>query len=209
MSYNGSSESATWEGRWISDYTYNVLFGQMRTSGVEEALSAPLLLAADNSVVISALVNPVTQQALLNPAWVYPTAALSSGLVEKWQAMQAENWTEDQLSAGAVSYHLRLRNASGTTLADYTLTPIENEVHEDETYHLVFMQTFSAPVGTVTRLDLMADSTVLATLRPGASAPAVTILQPAGGEVYTDQMTINWRASDPDADDRFLFNVQY
>jgi hypothetical protein len=210
MSYNGRSQSATWQGRWISDYTYKALFNRIMASEEFELLDPTAPAATDDSVLVSALIDPVSRQGWLNPAWVYPTSALSSGLLEKWQAWQAENWDENQLFTSAVvSYHLRLKNSAGTVLADFSLTPLETEVHQDETYKLAFMQTFSAPTGEVTRLDLMADSTIIASLTPGAGAPAVTILQPAGDEVFDEQMTLRWLATDPDAGDRLHFNIQY
>ena len=209
MSYSGRNESATWQGRWISDYTYNALFNRVRTSSDLEVYIQPSLTDATNSVLVNASIDPDTQQGVLNPAWVFPTGALSSGMLEKWEAMLAVEQLASEMSTAAVNYHLRLRDGGGNTLADYALTPLETEIHHDEVLDLTFMQTFAAPAGSVRRLDLMADSSIIATLEPGPAAPMVNILEPAGGETYVDQMTIRWTASDPDPNDHLLFTIQY
>ncbi len=212
MSYSGWSESATWQGRWVSDYTYGAMFGRFLAAESPEASTLSSLAPDASNVLIGANVDPLAGQGVLFPAWVFPTTALSQGLQEKWQAMQASAFDAQMLSvesAEAVSYHVRLVDAGNATLADYTLTPIDTEEHQTEAHNLVFLQTFSAPTGEVARLDLMADTSVLYSLQPGSQPPTLNILQPAGGEVYTDSMTISWQADDADPDDSLLFNVQY
>lgn len=210
MSYSGRGQSATWQGRWVTDYTYRAMFG--RFSALEQLLASAnpssLALAASN-VLISASVDPAANEGVLNPAWVFPTTALSQGILEKWQALNAPAFDAATLSAAAPTYHVRLLDSGGATLADYTLTPLSTEVHEDEARNLAFLGTFAAPTGEVARLDLMSDSTILSSLTPGSQVPVVSIQQPAGGEVYTNSMTISWQASDPDVGDHLLFNLQY
>lgn len=190
---------------WVSDYTYKAMFGRFAAL---KLAGPPALAAASDAVLVSAAVDPASGKGILNFAWVYPTSGMSLDMLNKWQSQIAQPFEARTASPQAVNYHLRLLNASGGTLADFTLTPLNAESHTGETHGLVFQQTFSAPAGAVSRLDLMAGNAVLASRTPGATAPAVQILQPSGGEVYNNSMTISWQASDTDGD-ALLFNLQY
>ncbi len=210
MSYSpDDSEAPDWQGRWVSDYTYTAMFGRFSTLQELAPAGPPSPAAAQESVLISAIIDATGTNGKLNPTWVFPVTALSQGILEKWDALAGSPSNAGTQSTLADSYHVRLLDGAGTELADYDLTPMEVEIHADETRGLSFLQTFSAPAGAVTRLELMADDALLSSLEPGAAAPELSILLPAGGEVFTGSMTISWQASDPDAGDDLWFNVQY
>jgi hypothetical protein len=190
--------------QWASDYTYKAMYGRFPTS---EITTAPELVNAADAVLISANVNPELNSATLHYTWVYPTSGMSQN-IPKVGELIAQPFVESAANPNAVNYHLRLLDSGGSTLADITLAPLPVEVHSGETRDLSFQQTFAAPAGIVARMELMADAAVLVSREPGVASPEVEILLPAGGEVFTDSMTISWQASDPD-EDVLLFNVQY
>ena len=208
--------------RWISDYTFrgimNGISGVALTatnrSAALRATRAPQLAAASDIVLVTGVITPTAGQADLNYSWVYPNAALSRKLLGKWQTYAAPAATQARTQA-AGTYHLRLLDAGGTVLDDRTVTPVESDLHGDQTatidQHTVqtFALTFPAPAGQVARMELLQASTLLANLQPGSAAPAVSIISPAGGETIDNSMTLSWRASDADPSDRLLFSVQY
>lgn len=191
--------------RWASDYTYKAMYGRFATS---EVASSPVLSAAAEAVLFSANVNTALNVGELHYAWVYPTAGMSSNMLGKWEKLLAPPYIQSAANPNAVNYHLRLMDASSATLADYALTPLSVDEYLDEESSLIFQQTFTAPTGVVARMELMADEAVLVSREPGVTLPEVDIQLPAGGEVFTDAMTISWQASDPD-EDILLFNIQY
>ncbi|HEX9091184.1 MAG TPA: hypothetical protein VF831_06830, partial [Anaerolineales bacterium] len=205
----GPTEAADYmsyaDDRWASDYTYKAMYNNF---GVLEAASPGVLASSAEAVLISANVNPELDLATLHYAWIYPTVGMSQNVLGKWEQLRAEPYREGQASPDAVNYHLRLLSPYSAVLADYTLTPIQVESHFGETQALTFQQTFAAPAGTVARLELMADTSVLVSRDVGIASPVVTILSPSGGETFSDAMTISWQASDPD-EDILLFNLQY
>ena len=205
----GPTEAADYmsydDNRWASDYTYKAMYNNF---GLADASAPGVLASAAEAVLISANVNPELDLATLHYSWVYPTIGMSQNVLGKWEGLRAEPYQANLASPDAVNYHLRLLDAGGAALADYTLTPIDVESHFGETQALSFQQTFAAPAGTVARMELMADSSILVSRDVGTASPVITILQPVGGETFSDAMTISWQASDPD-EDILLFNLQY
>lgn len=57
------------------------------------------------------------------------------------------------------------------------------------------------PAAAVARLELMSGEIVLASLQPGSSVPAVSIISPAGGETIDTAMTLAWSATDANVAD--------
>jgi hypothetical protein len=220
-------QATTWRGRWVSDYNYERIFGVQGSladpSSSTAATQAVDLSAAASVVFVSGSVDPGVGDSALDYAWVYPTGALSHRMLQKWQMLASPDWSEDQIHAESVSYHLRLLDPAGGVLADHTIEPlvsleslgsnslesVEYNAQTDETEPFTFVATFPAPEGEVARLELMADEDVLASLEPGSSTPSISVLQPSGGETFDTDLTISWQASDPDEDDHLLYNVQY
>jgi len=198
MSYAGD--------RWASDYTYKAMYNHVSAAATA---STSVLSAAANAVQISAKVNTALGESVLDYAWVYPTAGMSQNILGKWESLLAQPFIQSAVNPDLVSYHVRLLDSGGGTLADYVLTPMALDEYAGNASTLIFQQTFDAPAaGMVARLDLMADTTVLVSRQVGTSAPAVTILAPAGGETFSDSLAISWQASDPDGD-VLLYNLQY
>ena len=207
--------------RWISDYTFRGIMGDIPNAALADegraatqAARVPQLAAAAGAVLVTGVVTTTVGQGELSYGWVYPTAALGQGLIRKWQAHAAPT---AQLGAplAAPRYHLRLLDPSGAVLDDREVTLAESDLHGDQLAHVgqhdvqTFALTFPAPAGPVARMELMQDSTLLASLQPGGGAPTVSVLSPAGGETIDGALTLSWRASDPDPNDKLLFSVQY
>jgi hypothetical protein len=201
--------------RWISDFTWRAMLNAIPNPAAAQATDAalpdmqpqtPNLAAAASVVMVSGAVDTANPaNSALDYAWVLPTGAVSQGMVRKWQRNAAPTVGSSTLAAG--NYHLRLLDAGGNVLDDRALTL--NDTMDDSGPVRPFLITFPAPSGQVARIELLDGNVVLAQLRPGANPPTVTLITPAGGETFDSQMTISWRASDPDSGDRLLFTVQY
>jgi hypothetical protein len=201
--------------RWISDFTWRAMLNAIPNPAAAQATDAalpdmqpqtPNLAAAASVVMVSGAVDTANPaNSALDYAWVLPTGAVSQGMVRKWQRNAAPTVGNSMLAAG--NYHLRLLDAGGNVLDDRTLTL--NDTMDDSGPVRPFLTTFPAPSGQVARIELLDGSVVLAQLQPGANPPTITLITPAGGETFDSQMTISWRASDPDSGDRLLFTVQY
>jgi hypothetical protein len=202
---------------WVSDYTWEAFFDELpvgppqSTSSQLAPTAAPEqvdLTTSDTVVMIGGLVAPSLNQGRLNYAWVFPTDGVSSQVLEKLQAI-AVPADEASPEAPVSQYLLRLRDANGAVVADHVFVPdiVVDDPSPDQ--QAGFLLSFPAPDVPVAQIDLLIWGTAVDSLTPGPSMPSVEILQPAGGETFDDQMTIVWRATDADVDDRLLFTVQY
>jgi predicted outer membrane repeat protein len=207
--------------RWTSDYTWNALFNKIGngeqtaeqpTSDVagENAVTVrrkPDLTGASNAVLVSGAVISGTNYGILNYAWTFPVSALSANSLSRWQEMvaPARYSVVQQSISETAGYHLRLLDGVGALLDDLVIELLP----ADGTDTAVFALTSPAPVSEVARLELMHGDVLMAAVQSGVQPPRVTILQPAGGEVFTKPFTITWQASDPDPGDQVLFTVQY
>ncbi len=187
---------------WTSDYTWRAIFNTVSTAAA--SLPQADLSAAAAAVFVTGGVDPIAATGTLNYAWVYPTTAMSAGMLEKWQQATAGLQAADRQTE---DIHLRLLGPDGAMLADQPVTLLESDDHDTETQ--AFVLTFPAPEATVARVELVMDGTVLDSREPGTAFPTVSVQQPAGGEVISDTLTLQWQAADPDPGDALLFNVQY
>jgi hypothetical protein len=210
--------------RWVSDYNWKSLFGKINALAADQPAAPsgaqPNLADASTVVMLTGAITPTTNQGALNYAWTVITGALSSHVLNKWQAAASPALNNSIMQPNApltVTYHLRLFDNNNVMLDDRVVTLQDSHIHPDNLAGVTaddspvknFALTFPAPVGTVARLDLLADETLLARLQPGLSMPALSIVKPAGGETFNNQMTIIWNGTDADTNDRLLFNVQY
>ena len=199
---------------WISDYTWRALFGRINSAAVSATASQEQdataqtraqVAAAASVVYITGSINPTANTGSLDYGWVYPSAALSQGIRTKLLRNAASQVSENTRAAG--SYSLRLRDAAGTLLDERAITL--QTTSDGDGGAQPFILTFPAPAAAVARLELVSGGTVLASLTPGSAAPTLNILSPAGGETIDNSITLSWRSSDPDANDKLLFSVQY
>ncbi len=200
---------------WVSDYTWRGLFGGInmvarntstQQSAVAMAQTRSELAAADSVVYITGSVDLTANTGSLDYAWVYPANTLTQGMQTKLQESAAPRAGEVAPQADT-TYTLRLRDAANTLLDERVVT-LQDTADGDSSAE-PFALTMPAPTTAVARLELVSGDSVIATLEPGSGAPTITILNPTGGETITNQMTLSWQASDPDASDSLLFTVQY
>ena len=190
---------------WTSDYTYRALFNGIanRQSVASVGAEKANLAAASALVYLSGIVDPVANTGSLDYAWVFPDGALSAGMRRKAAQLDA---TVAYSAAAARSYTVVLLDASGATLASRDFVPPETSDHDGSARG--FNLVLPAPNGIVARIELRDGATVLATRAPGAGAPTIALLAPAGGASFDRQLTLSWQASDPD-NDPLLYSVQY
>ncbi|MBX2997302.1 MAG: IPT/TIG domain-containing protein [Caldilineaceae bacterium] len=196
--------------RWISDYNWRALLDSIPNwdRGARAQAEAPRLAQADEVVLISGWVDTQDPAAsTLNHAWVFPSASVSGAMIAKWQRTAAPSLAEAQAAGIATNLHLRLLAADGAILDERAVLLMDaaDETGPQRGFYL----TFPAPVGPVSRIELRDGDLLLSSLQPGPNPPTVQVLAPTGGTVVDETMTISWRASDADAEDRLLFTVQY
>ncbi|MFN8482327.1 MAG: IPT/TIG domain-containing protein [Anaerolineae bacterium] len=210
--------------RWTSDWTWKGILaeipggyrGSPDQPGLAAAKPSPRpasdaaaaeLAAASDAVLIRGVINPAPGQSSLGYAWVAPTAAVSRRMLAKWQANAASAYVALRLPKAAGAYHLRLLGAGGAVLDDRAITlPTTSDPPGSG---VPFFLSFPAPTGSVESLMLMDGETELARRTPGSRSPTLSIVTPSGGETFDADLTLAWRASDPDAADSLLFSVQY
>jgi hypothetical protein len=195
--------------KWTSDYTWKALFNSLSASAA--ASPAPLSssqAASANQVLVTGAVTPTASTGTLGYAWNLPTSTLNAQALAQWQQSSSSNGGNAPDSPAA-TYHIRLLDANGNTLLDQPVAPTAPDIHNLPSPAQVFLAAFPAPSGTVARIELLQDSTLLFSRSPGSSVPAVKVLQPAGGEVITNQLNLSWQAQDPDPGDVLHYAIQY
>lgn len=188
---------------WYSDYTWKAIFNKTRDP-VFVPPQTPLATVAGDLVRIAGLIDTENNLGSLDYAWTLPAEATSNSQRQQWLDELTPAWESHSV---AVSYHVQLLDSGGQVLADQI---VETSAAEDgdEDASQPFELTMTAPTSTVARLQLMADSTILATLTPGSASPVVTIQQPIGGASIGSEITIDWTATDPDGD-QLYYTIQY
>ena len=184
--------------RWVSDYTWEALYGKLDGSGRRGTLSesGEPLAEAEEAVIISGVVDQSGNSGELGAAYAYPTALAPEGLLRRWQE---ERGPAAAAAAAQGDYHLRLKDGDGEILADHPVALIPVSHHSEGTPE-GFTLTFSDPAASVARLELLDGDTVLHTRAPGPQTPTLAIETPAGGETFADSLTIAWQAGDADGD---------
>lgn len=199
------------EPYWTSDYTYKALYAAISTRpNAQTTLNAAGvddLLAASNVLYLSGVVTPTSTSGTLDYGWVFPTNTLSQGILRKLQGLTTSRLSEVS-AAEEGNYHIRLLDVANAVLDDRAVTLLETSDNEPNAARS-FNLTLATPTTAVAKVELLDGTTVLATLQPGTNPPTVTILSPAGGEQFDEQMPLSWRATDADSNDRLLFTVQY
>ncbi len=80
--------------RWMSDYTYQKLMpiiippsSAAADDAAPDAAQIPDLALVTYSAKIDGVINLTSGEGRLNWGWVYPTASLSQGILNKWQSL--------------------------------------------------------------------------------------------------------------------------
>jgi hypothetical protein len=196
--------------KWTSDYTWKALFNSLSASAATGP--APLLSSSQAAsaiqVLVTGAVTPTASSGTLGYAWNLPTSTLNAQALAQWQQFNGSN-SGNTPNNPTVTYHLRLLDASGNTLLDQPVAPTAPDIHNLPSPAQVFLAAFPAPSGTVAKIELLQDNTLLFSRSPGTSVPTVKVLQPAGGEVITSQIDLSWQAQDADPGDVLHYSLQY
>jgi hypothetical protein len=195
--------------KWTSDYTWKALFNSLALSpvpGLAPLSAAPS--AGTNQVLVSGAVTPTENSGTFGYAWNLPTSTLNAQALAQWQQSSSSNSGNVPKSPTA-TYHIRLLDAGGNILLDQPVAPTVPDIHNLPSPAQVFLAAFPAPSGTVAKIELLQDNTVLFSRSPGTHVPTVKVLQPAGGEVITDQLNLSWQAQDADPGDVLHYSIQY
>lgn len=206
---------------WVSDYTWKALLNSFASTAAVQSASAPSALASPAGAVLAiGYVDATGATGSLERLYLVPDGALSAGVRAKWLELVAPRWQTYQAAQAtltakgaqaAPNYHLRLLDSNGTVLEDRALVMQENDNHHGNqpgTNNALFSATFPAPVGTVAKIELLADDQVLDSLTPGSSTPTVTLVEPTLGAQINEHLTIRWQAADAD-NDPLAYTVQY
>lgn len=217
---------------WTSDYTWRAIlnaFAAAFASGDAAAPAAPdfsLIVSEDGTVLASGIVNVADDTGNLNYVKVVPEGAVSAGLLTKWmtyasapvnasgaQDAGAQNNAPDHggepHQPNADTYFLRLLGPGGSQVGsdqEVQLSPIDD--HTTGVDLRIFAATFPAPAQPVAKVQFMGDDKVIDEISVGAGEPTVQVTAPVIGATVTNQLTINWTATDPDGDP-MLFTIWY
>ena len=179
---------------WVSDYTYRALFGLVGTAA---PIKSSQRANVASLVFASGVITPDLNQGELYPAWILPAAVIDvpPGSGEPLTTTHA--------------YHLRLIAPDGMTPVDDRPITLTQDSGHYVSAAIGFQVMFSAPIGDVTRLDLMDGAGVLAQLQFSTTLPVVNVMQPANGDVISDSLTVMWQAADSDPNDQLAYLVDY
>ncbi len=209
---------STGKPRWPSDYTYKAIYNDLPDSRATAATRADLLaqaayaapgsgplaqnlLAADNVLLVSALVTPTASSAAYDQLYVVPAGTIAESTLIDTAATT--------LVAADGQYRLRLLDAVDAPLGElqFNLPDSDGPPWIDMAGGSSFV--LSMPyVDQTARVALLQNGAEVASRSASANAPTVQVLEPNGGESYAGALTIRWEAKDLDGDPlRFL--VQY
>jgi hypothetical protein len=208
---------------WVSDYTWRAVMNAVALSSSEVSAAeanASLIISADGTVLVGGHLDTQKILGQLNYAKVLPEGSLSASMTEKLLTVAVSDYHEHEVGAAdanhggepdASNFHVQLLDDTRPVpivLADKTVTLLPIDDHDPSVSAQIFQASFPAPAGTVAKVQLLADATVLDDLTPGITPPTVSVLQPTGGSTVQDSMTVAWQASDAD-NDPLIFNIQY
>lgn len=188
---------------WYSGYTWKGIFNMIRDPR-SAFISANAASSAGDIVRVAGLIDREDNSGTLDYAWKISAGEANKSLRQKWLSAAASALDNNSIVA---NYHLQLIGSNGQILTDQAVELIDIvDGHQDgpQPFELIL----DAPAEAVSRLQLMADETVIATLAPGSSEPTIVINEPTGGSSVNQGLTIGWTASDLDGD-QLLYTVQY
>lgn len=207
MSYNpASGQNPLWLGKWVSDYTYRAIADHVLAQNAATPTSISHVFSPDEMMVsVTGAVDVTHLRGSFDYAYQQLVANMSASAAQVWGELYAPPFAPQSPNE---QYHLRLKDAAGNVIDDRIVTLLNPDPHEEDAAHS-FVLTFPAPAGTVARMELLANEAVLASRDIGPAAPAISLTAPGAGYAMTDQLTIQWSASDADAQDILHFHVDY
>ncbi len=175
------------QARWISEFTYNGVMGEFPgTVGTSTG--------SGDYVLVTGSVDFASDTATLGPTLEF------SG---------------DPPAPAAGDYRVELRDGGGAVLAAADFEAIEDDADapapETPTGPPIgaILVPLPAPASPVAEIVVLHNGTPIGGATASANAPTVSIVNPAGGETFTDPtVTFDWSGSDADGDD-LTYTVLY
>jgi hypothetical protein len=189
--------------KWVSDYTWTGMMseiGNLPLAGGATAVQTPSLELSPQAEVlfVNGVITPTEGTAIFDYSYRLDESMINpSKVYSLQQELVAPN-------APAQEYALELVGPGGIVLLSQPFTP--TPPFEDDPAQVFVLTVPYDPNTEIIRL--VEDSTVLHQVEVSPNPPQVTVLQPNGGENITDQVTIQWEASDPD-EDTLLYTIEY
>jgi hypothetical protein len=178
------------DSRWISDYTYRALMVQLGGGSSMATEALPVATTQTGEYVYAAgTITPTARTAALG--YLYRTSDAKPSLLQ--------SSLESTLNVTS-PYSLTLEDASGAALITYPFKP-SVAIGDDGVITMTVSFGLLLPWHPDTaRISLYQNGVKLASRSVSANAPTVNLLSPAGGESFTNTLTIAWQASDADLD---------
>lgn len=205
---NGAADFMSYANRaWVSDYTWRGLFNNFAAAAALSATRAePSAAAEGDSVFVAGVVDTHEARGELTVSLALPTESVPPATR---LALSSQHASPRHGADPHITYTLRLRDNADTVLLDRTLVLQEMDDHRADSNTALFSDLFAPPAGPVAKIELLANGAVVDTLTPGVNKPVAAVQQPSAGVQFSDTLTIQWTAVDPDPDDRLLYTVQY
>jgi hypothetical protein len=187
--------------QWMSDYTFR---GILQMSCAEDVANCPehALFGARapgreaaprrsqaGAVSITGTLSLATGEVTLAPLWVRP------GLTPTPAVSGSE-------------YAIELRGAGDHVLARYGVAPQQRSDAASAADAKALLHAVVPFHRATRRIAITHGAQTLASVRVSARAPRVRILSPGGGKTLRGQVTVRWRAKDPDGN-RLVYSVLY
>ncbi|HWP93164.1 MAG TPA: Ig-like domain-containing protein [Thermodesulfobacteriota bacterium] len=189
---------------WVSDYSWENIFFEinLRTVAARSHETGNALVDPHQNaeiLVVGGVIAPATNVATFDYGYRLSQDMVSAETLEEVQPDQ------DTTSDPETTYGLELLDTSGAVLSSLPFEPIKDTATENAEQGFFLTVPFDSRTA---RVRITRNGKELGGLTVSANAPQVRLLQPIGGEVITDRLTIRWEASDQDNDPLF-YTVQY
>jgi len=199
MAYGGATAP-----QWVSDYTWRAVYNSLdataaQSTAADEALTLEDLTQASEILVVSGVITGTTDAAELDYLYRLPQGQVGqrklAKLGERQQAM---------LSSGS-AYALNLVDGSGAVVASYPFDPPPPNPDNPTVRQFLLTVPF---VQSAAQVAIVHEGMHLVDRAVSPNAPMVHVLTPNGGEVVTDELIVEWEATDEDGD-TLVYAVQY
>jgi hypothetical protein len=179
---------------WVSDYTWRGLFNVYRTSSSLSRNPAEPAGGDTNDVLfISGQILDSGAFQAPEPPYRCSSELLSPATVKQIQAAQTA------FTVSNATYAVEMLSSNQTVLASQAFEPLADHAsHGEEDAHIFFLALRFQP--DTARIRISHQSVEIGHIDVSGHAPKVSVLEPVGGEVFTNAFVTRWASSDLDGD---------